>query len=88
MNNGIYCIQYSVHMISFDDLQVDGNDNDNFDHLLQPIRDGEVVYKDDEYYYPEAWPLNQLMPENLDAYWRYGWECFTLYCVLSYKVEI
>jgi len=52
-------------------INIEGEDNQGFEQLLQPIRDGHVVYKGDEYNYPTPVVLNQLMPENLENYWRY-----------------
>lgn len=52
-------------------VEVQGDDNPNFERLLAPIRSGDVVYKDDKVVLNQTWPLNDLMPTNLDNYWRY-----------------
>jgi len=52
-------------------VDIQGDDNPEFEKLLAPIKSGDVVYKDDNVVLNETFPLNDLMPNNLDNYWRY-----------------
>merc|ERR1712126_423086 len=67
----VLLFQWEMVSPYLDSFDIQGDDNPEFEKLLAPIKSGDVVYKDDNVVLNETFPLNDLMPNNLDNYWRY-----------------